>query len=193
MAEENTMSEESKKTIISFIAGLLIGGLLMFIFIEPASDMKSAANDDQAEKSETTNDDNASDDEDKNTDDNNDQAADDEAIDDTDSEPVVVSGGDINVKDQAAGNVVALDSVEYPAKTGWIGVRDYVDGQMTGLLGVVRFDTNVGLVPDSVTLLRPTVAGQTYAVVFYSENGDKKFSLATDSQVAGTMETFKAK
>lgn len=191
MAEENTMSEESKKTIISFIAGLLIGGLLMFIFIEPAADTKSPANDDQEQASDTTNDDNTSDEEDAN-DDNSDEASDD-AQDDSDAEPVVTSDGDINVEDQAAGSVVELDSVEYPAKTGWIGVRDYVDGQMTGLLGVVRFDTNVGLAPESVTLLRPTVAGNTYAVVFYSENGDKKFSLATDSQLSGVMETFKAK
>lgn len=192
MAEENTMSEESKKTIISFIAGLLIGGLLMFIFIEPAADTKSPANDDQEQASDTTNDDNTSDEEDANNDDNSDEASDD-VQDDYDAEPVVTSDGDINVEDQAAGSVVELDSVEYPAKTGWIGVRDYVDGQMTGLLGVVRFDTNVGLAPESVTLLRPTVAGNTYAVVFYSENGDKKFSLATDSQLSGVMETFKAK
>lgn len=191
MAEENTMSEESKKTIISFIAGLLIGGLLMFIFIEPAADTKSPANDDQEQASDTVSDDNTSDEEDAN-DDNSDEASDD-VQDDSDAEPVVTSDGDINVEDQAAGSVVELDSVEYPAKTGWIGVRDYVDGQMTGLLGVVRFDTNVGLAPESVTLLRPTVAGNTYAVVFYSENGDKKFSLATDSQLSGVMETFKAK
>lgn len=193
MAEENTMSEESKKTIISFIAGLLIGGLLMFIFIEPAADMKPASDDNQDQETETTNDDNSSDEEDD-TDaaDNNDQAADD-AADDSSDEPVVTTGGDINVEDQAASSVVTLDSVEFPAKTGWIGVRDYVDGQMTGILGVARFDTAVGLTPKSISLLRPTVAGETYAVVFYSENGDKKFNLATDSQLAGVMETFKAK
>lgn len=179
------MSEENKKTIISFIAGLLVGGLLVFIFSEPATEMTKQNDDAPVEVAETSN---------KDAENKGKEAA-------TDTEPVapeapaeviVSNEGAIAVGDQPAGDTVELDSVEYPAKSGWIGVRDYENGQMSGLLGVARFHTDEGLLPESVQLLRSTEAGKTYAVVFYSDNGDKTFSLATDGQFSGVMETFKA-
>lgn len=183
MAEENNMTEENKKTIISFIAGLLIGGLLVFIFIEPATDTVPSDDTNNDEKTEVSNED------------EEDASTDEVAIvtkEDTKPTPVVTKDGAIKVDDQSAGSIVTFESVEFPANTGWIGIRDYVDGQMTGLLGVSRFEVSVGLLPSSVRLLRPTVKGSTYAVVFYSDNGDRQFNLATDAQLAGVMETFKA-
>ena len=189
MAEVNNMTEENKKTIISFIAGLLIGGLLVFIFIEPAKDMTPGEDNDQDEETEMTDDEEMDEENDE-----KDEAEEVSTPDEEDNTPAPVTTGDgaIEVGDQSAGGTVTFDSVEFPTNTGWIGVREYENGQMTGLLGVARFDTRVGLVPTSVKLLRPTVKGNTYAVVFYSENGDRQFSLATDVQMAGVMETFKA-
>ncbi len=189
MAEENKMSEENKKTIISFIAGLLIGGLLVFIFIEPATDVMPADdNNDREEETEMSNDD------EEREEDNNDEEDTATSTDEEDDvrTPVTTGDGAIEVDDQSAGGTVAFESVEFPSNTGWIGIRDYANGQMTGLLGVARYDTGTGLLPSSVRLLRPTVKGNTYAVVFYSDNGDRQFSLATDAQLAGVMETFKA-
>lgn len=181
------MTEENKKTIISFIAGLLVGGLLVFIFSEPATDSVKQSNNEveqSGEVSEAT-------DGDKTTDEG-DRVVDRNGAAPTSPAAVIISDkGAIGVIDQRAGNVVKLETVEFPAKAGWIGVREYENGQLSGLLGVARFNTDEGLLPESVQLLRSTVAGKTYAVVFYSDNGDKTFSLATDGQFSGVMETFK--
>ena len=189
MSEENMMTEESKKTVISFIAGLLVGGLLVFIFSEPAANNPTPNATNDSENSQVS----ATEEVDE--------------MEDVDNETVVASSGTVNtivpsqvisdgvivVANQDAGEVVELDSVEFPADAGWIGVRDYENGQMTGLLGVSRFNLSEGLTPDSVRLLRATVAGKTYAVIFYADNGDKTFSLANDAQLTGVMETFEAK
>ncbi len=180
------MTEENKKTIISFIAGLLVGGLLVFIFSEPPADAVKQSADGSESAVEVSNDQ-------KGADENNKVTASGDVTKPTVPAEVVISDqGAISVADQSAGDTVSLDSVEFPAKAGWIGVRDYENGQMSGLLGVARFNTDEGLLPDSVRLLRATEAGQTYAVVFYSDNGDKTFSLATDGQFSGVMETFEA-
>lgn len=181
------MTEENKKTIIFFIAGLLVGGLLVFIFSEPPADaVKQSADDSEATAS-------VSDDQEGGEDSNLVKERQDAVKPSAPAEIAISGKGAITVADQSAGEVVALDSVEFPAKAGWIGVRDYQGGQLTGLLGVARFDTEEGLLPDSVRLLRATEAGKTYAVVFYSDNGDKTFSLATDGQFSGVMETFEAR
>ncbi len=183
MSEENTMTEESKKTIIAFIVGLVVGGLLVYIFAMPAEhehatdtnrDAAVKVTDSDAKDAVTDEDDAAA-----STSDRGNAA-----------KPVSAEAGSIGVKDQAAGSSIALDSVVYPADRGWIGVRDYEDGRLAGLLGVVRFDKAEGLMPKSVALLRPTVAGRTYAVVFYSDNGDKVFNLAGDAQIEGELATF---
>ena len=186
MSEQNTMTEENKKTIIAFIAGLLVGGLLVFIFSEPATSEVEVENNEPTETEVST-------------EENMDEDEDDETIENTSTTstsgtPSEVTGdGSIDVDNQPAGDVVTLTDVEFPANNGWVGVRDYVDGQMTGVLGVARFSVAEGLTPSSVKLLRSTEAGKTYAVVFYSDNGDKMFSLATDVQLGGAMETFMAR
>lgn len=175
------MTEENKKTIIAFIAGLLVGGLLVFIFAEPAGktvedndvdvDTVTANEEDEGEADLSAEPEETSE----------------ETSSDTDSD------GEVSVADQEAGDIVRFSASGYPENVGWIGVRDYVDGRLSGLLGVVRWDLGAGLRPSEVKLLRPTEAGKTYAIVFYKENGDRVFSLATDAQMSGVMETFKAK
>ncbi len=186
MSEENMMSEENKKTVISFIAGLLVGGLLVFIFSEPAANKAVPNTTNDNENGEVSVNDEA-------------DKADEKTVEvstgtvNTTAPSQVISDGAIAVSDQDAGKVVELDSVEFPADAGWIGVRDYENGQMSGLLGVARFNIEEGLTPDTISLLRATVAGKTYAVIFYADNGDKTFSLANDAQLTGVMETFEAK
>jgi hypothetical protein len=61
------------------------------------------------------------------------------------------------------------------------------------LLGVVRFSESQGLSPQTITLQTPTRAGTQYAVVMYTEDGDREFNLAADTQIDSIFATFTAK
>jgi hypothetical protein len=184
MAEENTMTEENKKTIIAFIAGLLVGGLLVFIFWNPtpASEQPAPEDSDQVEETDETND-------------NEEDSEEDEVENPNTSTPEnnsSVSGGEVEVDDQKAGSIVVFTGADFPVAEGWVAVRDYANGQLGDILGAARWNKLTALLPSSVRLLRPTTAGNEYAIVFYTENGDRVFSLATDVQMSSVMETFKA-
>lgn len=193
MAEQTTMTEENKKTIIAFIVGLLVGGLLVYVFAMPADTDRAEDNNDDNVTEETD----MEDDEDSSdmTDEENDATSTngDDQNGDTPTGSVDAGNGRIVVNDQGAASMVVLEDVTFPTDAGWIGVRDYENGQMTGLLGVARWNQADGLLPNTIKLLRPTVAGRTYAVVFYSDNGDRQFNLATDIQMTGAMSTFTAR
>jgi len=173
--------QESQKTVVAFIAGLLIGGLLVWVFggTPEAEPMNTDAGSEEVSEVETT---------------------DGTDVEDTSSAPAAVvpvpelpvGNGAVEVTNQTAGVSVSLSGATFPSDEGWVGVRDYVDGQLAGLLGVVRYSKEQGLVPEEIVLQRPTVAGNTYAVVFYSESGDRVFNLADDVQVGGAVETFTA-
>jgi len=60
------------------------------------------------------------------------------------------------------------------------------------LLGVARFSESQGLVPTAIVLQRSTIAGREYAVVLYTDNGDRQFNLASDVQVDAVFATFTA-
>lgn len=174
--------QENQKTIVAFAAGLLIGGLLVWIF---GGSPTAEITEDNTTGTTTVemNDETAT---------GSDDAADDEA-DETVDTPVMQTGeGKIEVDDQAAGNRVSLKSAVFPSDEGWVGVRDYVNGQPAGLLGVARYSKEQGLIPEEVILQRATKAGSTYALVFYKESGDRVFSLADDVQVEGVVATFTA-
>lgn len=190
MSEENKMTEENKKTVIAFIAGLVVGGLLVYIFAQPTDNVRVVEDNDDQDSGEIID---TLDEEDEQVEEEED-ATPTIPTTTTPSTPAtpVTGAGSIEVNNQDAGTVVTLGDIEFPANEGWIGVRDYQNGQLSGLLGVVRFSVADGLNPSSVKLLRSTVPGREYAVVFYSDNGDKKFSLANDAQLSGTMETFEA-
>lgn len=186
MSEENKMTEESKKTIIAFIAGLLVGGLLVFIFVNPSTVNENIDDTNDDETGEVVD---MSDGEDE--EDNNDDSMSGD-VNDASNETPVVTDGSISVSDQDAGSRTTFTNASFPTSAGWVGVREYQNGQLVGLLGVSRWSKSEGLLPTSISLLRPTVAGQTYAIVFYSENGDNVFSLASDAQMGGVMGSFKA-
>lgn len=184
------MTEENKKTITAFIAGLLVGGLLVFIFSNPTDSTVSDAPLEDEATDEVSNE--------NSSDDNEDSTEVVESTTDSDSSvatPVSMNIGDaeVEVSNQAAGITVMLGDVTFPAEAGWIGVRDYEDNKLTGLLGVSRWNKEEGLLPSEVALLRATESGRTYAVVFYSDNGDKEFDLATDAQISEVVATFTAK
>jgi len=179
----NSMSDaekqERQKTVVAFIAGLLVGGLLVWIFssatTSPADEQVNDGLDDDDTSvvvegdvmgDTTTNNDNVM---------------------DTTPSGSEVSGsthtdsdGTLVVRNQPVSLEVAISNIAYPTTDGWIVVKDYEGGQGTGILGAARYSTGVGLLPESVELLRPTISGSEYQVVFYTENGDRIFDTATD-------------
>jgi hypothetical protein len=176
--------QENQKTIVAFAAGLLIGGLLVWVFggapkaDAPQDDVNATTTEEVGEEIEV-----------------NDATTTDEDADDEDSAtPVMSTGtGAVELNDQEAGTRVSLESATFPSDEGWIGVRDYANGQLAGILGVARFSKEQGLIPKEIILQRATKAGSTYAIVFYSESGDRVFSLADDVQAGGVVKTFTAK
>ena len=171
MTEE--MKTDNQKTIVSFVVGLLIGGLLVWAFSGPSEEdthIDEIGNDTGAmmeESDETT-----------------DEAA--------ETPRLTVGDGEIVVDDQPAGSSVAIEKAEYPVSEGWIGIRTYENGELSNILGVNRFSESQGLVPTTIELVTPTVSGKTYAVVIYEEDGDFDFSLSGDMQLETVFATFTA-
>jgi len=175
--------QEGQKTVVAFITGLLIGGLLVWVFSSSPEDIPTD-NDDTVQIGEETRDDN------NNTEDTNTDSDDGEET----VKPVVATGdGEINVADQNAGESVTLGDLEFPTNSGWVVVRDYNDGVAGNALGASRYNLNDGLIPTTVELLRSTTVGNTYQVVFFSENENTSFSMKDDTLIDGVGETFEAK
>ncbi len=182
MAEDK---QEGQKTIVSFVVGLLIGGLLVWAFSSPTPSEapdKQEQKEEKAEESKTE--ESTSTEESKASDANTNN---------TEEVVLPVGEGKITVGDQAASAAITLEGATYPIAEGWVGVRDYSNGQLGGLLGVVRFSETQGLVPAEIVLQRSTVAGNEYAVVVFKENGDREFNLAEDAQISEVYATFTAK
>ncbi len=178
--------DKNQKTVVAFVAGLLIGGLLVWVFgIAPDKkkdltvDMKNDTSDVmEGEKM-------GSDEKDMET---NDTKADSKPTTGGSSSAVVAKGsGSITADDQSAGgagSTVALAKVDMPVESGWIVVHEVnADGSLGNALGASRYSKNEGLIPTTVTLLRGTKAGSTYKVVVYNENGDRTFDRKVDVAV----------
>lgn len=173
-------TQESKKTVVAFVAGLIIGGLLVWMF-------SGAPKESTTDNALTDNKSNVS--LDKQTDgaqvtggNNKDQTA-------TASTTAVPDKGNFTflVANQPAGAVVLLGKdMKYPTKEGWIAVQDEMNGKLGNVLGASRYDTEVGLTPHSVELLRSTKTGKTYHVVYYTESGDRIFSRVDDAPMKAT-------
>lgn len=171
--------EESQKTVISFIFGLLIGGLLVWAFM--------GGNGTEADKKESTETVTASSSATLTASSSDDSSA-------TATTPTLTVGteGKVTITDKAAGRTVKVSDVTYPIEEGWIGVRTYSDGKLGWILGVVRFSKAGNVVPENIYLQTPTVAGQEYAIVMFTEAGDRAFNSATDRQLDTIFTTFKA-
>jgi len=169
--------QEGQKTVVSFIAGLLIGGLLVWVFGgSPNQEMTPEETNDthvteEAQEEETQN----------------------EETTKERTSTLNVGNGAVDVVDQPAGNVVTLTGATFPTEEGWVAVRTYPNGQLGSILGAARYSKEQELVPSQVHLLAPTTSGKEYAVVFFSEDGDHEFNLASDAQIGDVFGTFKAK
>lgn len=173
--------DESQKTVVSFIVGLLVGGLLVWAFSGNGGEAPAPADKDDDVKIEVA----AS----TSTVSTNDDEADGEA----EAAPALqVGDGSVTVGSKAAGLSVPLAAATYPVAEGWIGVRRYDNGQLGNILGVVRFSESDGLVPQAIVLQYPTTAGRDYAITVFTEDGDRVFNSATDRQLPEIITTFKA-
>lgn len=184
-----TEKQEGQKTVVAFIAGLLIGGLLVWVFSAPQEPTgESTETDTEVSESEDASQiklptENSTDNQDK-------------------GGPAVATlptgNGALEVADQSGGAVVTLSSAEYPTAEGWVAVRDYDGENVGGILGAARYSQSQGLIPQEVELLRGTESGTTYAVVFFTEDGSVNdegglyFDPAGDQQIDGILTTFTA-
>lgn len=184
----DVQKEEGQKTIVSFVVGLLIGGLLVWAFTGNQTEAPTETLD-EANSEETA----------------NSNVGDETSVGTEDSEPtgsetttpstpaMEVGDGVVIVNDQPASTRIALESVTFPMAEGWIGVRDFSNETLGPILGVVRFSQAQGLVPETIILQYPTQAGRDYAVVFFTnEAGERQFNLASNVQVDRIFATFRA-
>lgn len=174
------VKEDNQKTVVSFIVGLLVGGLLVWAFSGDAGVKPvDKAKEDTKEQIKTT------------------ETMPEGTKDEETKTPLAVTlpvgTAAVTLGEQTAGSKVSLGTATFPTKEGWVGVRDYTDGKLGGLLGVARFSAEQGLVPKDIILQRATISGKMYAIVFYSESGDRKFNLANDVQAGDQFATFTAK
>lgn len=179
----DVQKEEGQKTIVSFVVGLLIGGLLVWAFSgseteAPTDTVDEVTTEEVVLEEETTTD--------------TDATSEEEAEVTPETPALEVGDGQVVVNDQPASARITLESVTYPIAEGWVGVRDYSDETLGPILGVVRFSQSQGLVPEAIQLQYPTRAGGEYAIVFFTEDGDRQFNLATDVQIDQIFGTFRA-
>lgn len=175
--------KESQKTVVAFVTGLLIGGLLVWVFSATPNNTDGPKTDDvkvDESSSEVT--------QDEGTNQTIETKADTKKI--TTSE--IVGEGAITITDQKAGSVVEVAVTKYPTKNGWVVIRDFKDGVLGNILGAGRYSIDEGLTPTSVELVRETTAGNTYQAMFYTNEGDIGFNLGEDLVVDGISATFKA-
>jgi len=182
MAE--TTQPEDKKTVIAFIVGLLIGGLLVWAFSGPAA---NAPREDEHDKKTTEEKVLSTPKEQTEASDTTQEASDSET-----AATLVVGEGTVSVGAVKAGLSVPLQEVTYPVAEGWIGIRTYNEGRLGYILGVVRFSQSQGLNPKEIVLQTPTRSGSEYAIVMYTEDGDRQFNLAADTQIDKVFGSFKA-
>ena len=181
-------SQDGQKTVVAFVAGLLVGGLLVWIFndapaVAPTADTES---DTAAETGEQNNDEQAAEGDADNTA---------EAGSDSDAEQIAelpTGDGSAQVSITTAGTVVPLASATFPTDEGWVGVRTMVNGEVANILGAARYSKEQGLVPEEIQLLTPTIAGREYAIVYFTEDGDRQFNPRLDTQIDGPVTTFTA-
>ncbi len=174
--------QESQKTVVSFIAGLLIGGLLVWVFGGSPEEAAAPETQETATETEVV--------EDAPTEES--QSATEQSATEEEGSELTVGDGSVSVADQPAGNTVALDGATFPTEDGWIAVRSYMNGQLGNILGAMLYSKSQGLVPNEIVLLAPTTPGREYAIVFFSEDGDREFNLANDVQIGDIAGTFVA-
>lgn len=84
-------------------------------------------------------------------------------------------GEAVAAADQTAGNTVTLSSLAL-TRASWVAVRDD-----KSILGAAWFPSSA--TAGTIKLQRATVAGTTYRVVIYVDDGDKKFDYKKDQLI----------
>lgn len=95
------------------------------------------------------------------------------------STPAAAESGAIAVSNQPAGDTVTIDSVTVPPPGVWVAVREVDGGDLGNVLGAARAGGPRSSL--SISLLRSTIAGRSYAVELYRDDNDGPFDLASDS------------
>ena len=187
---DTEQQQNGQKTIVAFIVGLLIGGLVVWMFSGTPTE---APDNGDLETEETTPSDDEATDEDHGASEND--QADRPTSPRNDTEPpreMEVGEGSVEVSDQPAGSRVILDAVTFPMSDGWIGVREFINEDLGAVLGVMRFGESEGLIPEEIILQRATTPGNDYAIVFFTASHTNQFNLALNSQIEGIFATFTA-
>jgi len=186
--------EEGQKTIVSFVVGLLIGGLLVWAFTGGESTPREAGDRNRDTNTEETRDngDESTETEDKDSNGTTTVNNNTEVSSNITTESLPTGDGSVSIENKEAGMSVAMASATFPTSEGWVGVRDFANGEIGNILGVARYSQSQGLIPEQIILQRPTVAGKEYAIVFFNENGDRKFDAKTDTRIGGPVTTFTA-
>ncbi len=176
--EDNT--NKNQKTVVAFVAGLLVGGLLVWMFSSSSDGKKFVEKINQGDAQGEVSDIEGDVSKGKES-----SANEKEVVKNVTGSAVVAPGsGSITVEDQAPGAVVALGAVTFPVDAGWVVVHEVnADGSLGNPLGAARYGKTDGLVPNTVELLRATTIDKTYNVVIYNDNGDKVFDKTDDVPV----------
>ena len=184
--------QDGQKTLVAFIVGLLIGGLIVWMFSgTPTADPEDMPTDDEVAE-EATNDDNGNSSASNDNEDSTPSANGSETQTESPAPVMEVGDGSVEVSDQPAGTRISLDAVTFPMASGWIGVRDFTNQNLGSLLGVMRFSESEGLIPQEIVLQAPTTAGNDYAIVFYTAGDSNQFNLGVNAQIEGVFATFTA-
>ena len=81
--------------------------------------------------------------------------------------------GAVSVSDQLSGDTVLIESVTVPPPGVWIAVREMNGTDLGNVLGAVR--VNGPRTSVSISLLRTTEPGRSYAVELYRDDGNGAF------------------
>jgi hypothetical protein len=94
------------------------------------------------------------------------------------------TSGILSVSDQSAGSTVLIDSVTVPPPGVWVAVRETNGTDLGNVLGAVRVGAPRSNV--SVSLLRATEPGRTYAVELYRDDDNGNFDPGLNSVYVDT-------
>ncbi len=152
----------------TFIIGFLVGILLIYLWGQL---FNNKADTDITDFTITTESQEISNDDENSTD----------STDKTSTITNTVGSDAIKVEDQKAGDIVQVSNINMP-ESGWVVIHEIKDGIIANALGAsfVEMGENDNV---SVYLLRNTTQAGEYAVILYGDDGDRQFSLTSDSPI----------
>lgn len=157
----NALSDkQNQKLIVSFLAGVLVGALLLWMWIATKGALvrvpvqkEPVTEEIMKEQTATAQDSNVF------------------------NAPNQLRNGSIVVSNQPAGAKVLVDRAVLD-EDGWVVIHEGTASHIGNALGAARFDK--GEHSGVVELLRATMKGEMYRAVLYRDNGDREFSLDSD-------------